>query len=124
MSFPGAAAILAVAIAYIAVGGCVALAFLLFGLDRADPAARGAYGFRALVAPGLALLWPLVVYRWLVAPAVADAQAPVRQARAHRVAWLCLAFVAPALLLAGFAQRRSVTPSPPSVRLSASEALR
>lgn len=105
--------------AYIAVGAAVALAFVVLGLDRLDPGARGAYGFRALIGPGLALLWPLVVYRWLVSPAPVDDQAPPRQSDAHRVAWLCLAVIVPAILLAGFLQRRSVTPTPPAQRLSA-----
>jgi hypothetical protein len=47
-------------------GLVVALAFLLFGLDRIDPAARGAYGFRPLLLPGLVLLWPLVLVRWSI----------------------------------------------------------
>ena len=40
------------------------MAFLLVGLDRIDPVARGAYGFRPLLLPGLVLLWPWVVLRW------------------------------------------------------------
>jgi hypothetical protein len=121
MNFPWANAILAVAMAYVAVGAVVALAFLLFGLDRTDPAARGAYGFRALIGPGLALLWPLVAYRWLASPANDDGQAPARQANAHRVAWLCLAVIVPVILLAGFLQRRTTIPTPPAQRLSALE---
>lgn len=54
------------ATAYAAAGGAVAAAFLLFGLDRVDPAARGAYAFRPLLVPGLMLLWPLVLWRWRV----------------------------------------------------------
>ncbi|MCM0019796.1 MAG: hypothetical protein NBV67_07370 [Tagaea sp.] len=49
---------------YGAFGGAVALAFLIFGVDRLDPAARGAFAFRAAIAPGAALLWPLVLWRW------------------------------------------------------------
>ena len=124
MNFPWANAILAVAMAYLAVGAVVGLAFLLFGLDRADPGARGSYGFRALIGPGLALLWPLVVYRWLASPANEDGSAPVRQADAHRAAWLCLAVIVPAILLAGFLQRRPSLPTPPAQRLSALEAPR
>lgn len=51
--------------AYAVIGLVVGVAFLLFGIDRADPAARGAYAFRPLLLPGLALLWPLVVWRAL-----------------------------------------------------------
>lgn len=51
-------------IAYAALGAVVALAFLTVGIERIDPAARGAYAFRPLLLPGLILLWPLVLWRW------------------------------------------------------------
>ena len=51
--------------AYLAVGVVVAAAFLIVGIDRIDPSARGSYAFRPLVAPGIALLWPLVLARWI-----------------------------------------------------------
>jgi hypothetical protein len=56
--------LLAGATAYGTAGLVVGLAFLLFGIDRVDPAARGAYAFRPLLLPGLVLLWPLVLWRW------------------------------------------------------------
>jgi hypothetical protein len=43
----------------------VAALFLLFGIDRVDPQARGAYTFRPLLLPGVVVLWPLVLARWL-----------------------------------------------------------
>lgn len=49
---------------YIWIGIAVAAAFLAFGLDRLDAAARTAYGFRPLLVPGLTLLWPIVVAIW------------------------------------------------------------
>ncbi len=49
---------------YAAIGGLVAVLFLLFGIDRIDPAARGAYAFRQMIAPGIVLLWPVVLVRW------------------------------------------------------------
>jgi hypothetical protein len=49
---------------YAALGGVLALAFLLWGIDRIDPAAEGAYAFRALLLPGAILLWPVVALRW------------------------------------------------------------
>lgn len=52
--------------AWIAVGLAVAVAFLGFGIDRVDSAARGAYAFRPLLLPGIVLLWPLVLWRWRV----------------------------------------------------------
>jgi hypothetical protein len=60
-----AAAIVQVVTIYLAIGGVVGLAFLFVGIDRVDPAARGAYAFRPLLLPGLTLLWPFVVARWL-----------------------------------------------------------
>lgn len=50
---------------YLLVGLAVAAAFLLFGIDRVDAQARGAYAFRPLIAPGVVLLWPLVLQRWI-----------------------------------------------------------
>ena len=51
--------------AYAAVGLVVAVLFLCVGIERIDPAARGAYAFRPLLLPGLVALWPLVLRRWL-----------------------------------------------------------
>jgi len=56
--------ILAVAASYAVTGVGVGIVFLLFGLDRMDVAAEGAYAFRPLLLPGLALFWPLVAWRW------------------------------------------------------------
>ena len=50
---------------YAAVGLVVAALFLVIGIDRVDPSARGTYTFRPLLVPGLALLWPVVLIRWL-----------------------------------------------------------
>lgn len=48
------------------VGIAMAAAFLVIGIDRVDPAARGSLIFRPLLVPGLVLLWPLVLWRWTV----------------------------------------------------------
>ncbi len=50
--------------AWLAIGAFVGLWFVVFAIDRIDPAAHGAYAFRPLLLPGLALLWPIVVWRW------------------------------------------------------------
>jgi hypothetical protein len=60
-----AQSIVLLASAYAAVGGAVAAVFLLFGIDRIDPAARGTFTFRPLLVPGIVLLWPLVIVRWI-----------------------------------------------------------
>ena len=49
---------------WLVVGIVAGAAFLFLGIDRVDPAARGAYAFRPLLLPGLVLLWPFVLYRW------------------------------------------------------------
>ncbi len=49
---------------YAACGAVLALAFLLWGIDRIDPGAVGGYAFRPLLIPGIVLLWPVVALRW------------------------------------------------------------
>lgn len=49
---------------YATVGVVVAAAFLIIGVGRVSPEARGSYLFRLLVLPGIIGLWPLVVWRW------------------------------------------------------------
>ena len=61
-----AAAIVQIVTAYGVAGFIVGVPFLFLGIDRIDPAARGAYAFRPLLLPGLVLLWPFVVVRWFV----------------------------------------------------------
>jgi len=47
------------------IGAAVALVFLLIGIDRIDPSARGSYAFRPILVPGIIVIWPLVLYRWI-----------------------------------------------------------
>jgi hypothetical protein len=51
--------------AYCGAGFVVALIFVLYGIDRIDPAAKGAYAVRPLLMPGAVILWPLVMVRWI-----------------------------------------------------------
>jgi hypothetical protein len=52
--------------AYAAAGVLFATAFVTVGVGRIDPAARGApLGFRVLIFPASAALWPLLVIKWL-----------------------------------------------------------
>jgi hypothetical protein len=60
-----AAFIIETVLIYAAIGAVLAVTFLLWGIDRLDPAAAGAYAFRPLLMPGLVLLWPLVAARWI-----------------------------------------------------------
>jgi len=59
-----AAIIIDAADVYLALGAVMAIAFLVWGIDRVDPSAAGAYAFRPLLIPGVVLLWPLVAVRW------------------------------------------------------------
>ncbi|MEO1331261.1 MAG: hypothetical protein AAFW46_16545 [Pseudomonadota bacterium] len=47
------------------IGLIVAVPFLSFGVDRIDESARGTYLFRVLAVPGVVLLWPIVLFRWV-----------------------------------------------------------
>ncbi|HEX2464742.1 MAG TPA: hypothetical protein VHR17_08950 [Thermoanaerobaculia bacterium] len=59
------ATVLAVEI-YFAIGLLFAVFFAWRGAGAIDPAARGGtIGFRLLILPASALLWPLLLRRWL-----------------------------------------------------------
>jgi hypothetical protein len=65
---------------YLALGAAFAVAFAIAGVQRIDPAARGAgWGFRLIILPGAAALWPLLLRRWL-----SGDTAPPRERNAHR----------------------------------------
>jgi hypothetical protein len=48
---------------YAAVGAVTALAFVIFGVTRVQPAPVSA-GARILLFPGAVVLWPCVLLRW------------------------------------------------------------
>lgn len=51
---------------YAAVGILFAIAFVTIGISRVDPVAKNTtVGFRLIVLPGAALLWPLLLRRWI-----------------------------------------------------------
>jgi hypothetical protein len=61
--------ILIIVAAYAVVGVLFAVPFVAFGAGRIDPAARSTpLGFRLLILPGAAALWPLMLRRWIGAP--------------------------------------------------------
>lgn len=65
---------------YAIAGTLFALAFVTAGVSRIDSQARGAgWGFRALIFPGSAALWPLLVLRWW-----RGAPEPAVEQNAHR----------------------------------------
>jgi hypothetical protein len=49
---------------YAAVGAVTALAFVIFGVTRVQPAPLS-LGARSLILPGAAALWPYVLLRWI-----------------------------------------------------------
>lgn len=54
---------------YLLIGVVFALVFVFKGAGAIDPSAReGSLGFRLLILPGTAALWPLMAKRWLAAP--------------------------------------------------------
>ncbi len=114
----GAAITVMLGQAWLVAGLGVGVAFLLFGLDRVDASARGAYGFRPLLLPGLVLLWPLVIWRWLEAPP-ADAQPSLkrRHKRAHAAIWSGLALGLTLILGTGLMLRQHDVPASSSVRI-------
>ena len=52
--------------AYLMTGLVFAIFFMAAGIGQVDPAAKGSpVGFRLLVLPGAAALWPLLLRRWM-----------------------------------------------------------
>lgn len=63
-----AVGIIAAIFVYGALGVFVAVPMVLRGVNRLDPAAAdGTLGFRLLAIPGIMVLWPLVLFRWVKA---------------------------------------------------------
>ena len=60
-----AESIVLIAQIYSVIGLVIALMFISFGLGRVELAARGAFLFRLQIIPGLVLLWPIVIVRWI-----------------------------------------------------------
>jgi hypothetical protein len=59
----GALVVLAI---YVAIGLLVSVPFVIFGIGRVDPSAKGApWTFRVVVLPGVIAMWPFVLRLWL-----------------------------------------------------------
>jgi hypothetical protein len=66
---------------YLAVGFIFALAFVIRGVQRIDPAAEKAtLGFRIIILPGAVALWPVLAARWI------SGKASPEEKNAHRFA--------------------------------------
>ncbi|MEM1273657.1 MAG: hypothetical protein AAGF88_07565 [Pseudomonadota bacterium] len=103
-----ATVILLIAEIWLWIGAAVAAVFLIWGIDRIDEDARGAYIFRPLLVPGILLIWPLVLWRWWLLETGRDRwqlrHVPPR--RAHQAAAFVMAATVCAILLAGIANRQ------------------
>ncbi len=67
-------------VAYAAVGLLFALAFVLVGVGRIDPAAAHSKpGFRVMILPGAAALWPLLLMRWIGGKQPPEERSPHRR---------------------------------------------
>lgn len=65
---------------YLGLGVLFAVPFLVRGVQRVDPGAQGAgWGFRVLILPGVAALWPVLARRW-----ASGATSPPEPRDAHR----------------------------------------
>ena len=66
---------------YLAVGIVFAIAFVWKGAGKIDPSAEeGTLGFRLMILPGTAALWPILARRWLAAEGPPEEQNPHRDA--------------------------------------------
>ena len=66
---------------YTLLGVVFAVPFVLRGAARLDPNAAGAtWGFRVLILPGSAALWPWLLMRWMRAGAECEESSPHRDA--------------------------------------------
>lgn len=93
---------------WLTIGAVIAVPFLLFGIDRIDEDAEGAYAFRPLLIPGVMLIWPLVLWRWMRLETGADRN--IARYRPPRAVHLPVAFVMAGALvfavIAGLAVRQ------------------
>lgn len=66
MSIDLAQGLMGAAAAYLGLGLLFAAAFVWAGAPSIDPAARGMpWPARLLLVPGAALLWPLMLFKWV-----------------------------------------------------------
>lgn len=99
----------------------VALVFLTVGVDRVEPNIRRAFIVRPMLVPGVVLLWPLVVWRWVVLETGRDRPLARHrpQRRVHRWAWIVFAALIPAILVSGLILRQDGPREQAPVRLEA-----
>lgn len=100
---------------WLGIGAVVAIAFLAFGIDRIEPNAKGGYVFRVLIAPGLCLIWPIVLWRWRVAGTGSEAWRNRHSPQRKATGWLGFALAAgiALILLTALLVRPGVEAPPP-----------
>ena len=69
----GAEYILIAGSVYVAAGVAVAVPFVFLGVGKVDPAAsRARWPFRLTILPGVAVLWPIMLSKWIRARSSAE----------------------------------------------------
>ena len=105
---------------YLLIGLLVAAAFLLFGISRVAQGARGSWVFRPLLIPGVALIWPIVLWRWIVLELGWDnwrgRHAPAR--RMPGAIWAVMAILIPVVFFTALIVRQNGPMERPAVLLS------
>lgn len=119
MGFEIATFLVWLAYLWICVGAVVAALFVLIGIGRVEENSRGAYIFRPLIVPGVLLLWPIVLARW-IALERGDGNwqkryRPLREA--HGGVWLILAILVPAIFIGSLALRQTLPADGGAVQL-------
>lgn len=108
------------------IGLAVAAAFLFFGIERVTDGAKGAYVFRPLLIPGVVLIWPIVLWRWVVLELKIDnwrgRHAPAR--KLPGAIWAVMAILIPLIFFGALLVRQNGPLERPAVLLEppASEA--
>ncbi len=103
---------------YLGAGALVTAVFLLWGIGRRDPQARGSFAFRPLLIPGVVILWPLVLVAW-ARPARAHHRPPLRLQEGLA---LVLAVAIPVVLVTGLLVRQQGPLERPAVLLAPADA--
>lgn len=119
MAIETASGLVWLATLWVYAGVGVAALFVLFGIDRVDEDARGAYTFRPLLVPGIVLLWPLVLWRWWTLETERLGWQRRYQAvrGAHGWVWLVLALLIPAIFITSLSVRQTWPTNAPAVQL-------
>lgn len=106
---------------YLLLGLGFAGVFHVWGLGRVDSATQSAgLGFRLLITPGIAALWPLMAWRWKEHGAgrvmLGGAETPISPHRLrtwHRLLWQGMLVLIPLLLAASWIWQASPIPPTP-----------